>query len=90
MICLSFDEISGANGVLLRAENRTVRARTGMRVRRSHQFPVGEETGRVGNGVGIIRNPDSGIGNVTVYWPADGDITLWTRASLEGFDLAAA
>jgi len=92
--CLSFESRSGEVGKLMlaRGENTVpvAFAYAGMLVRKHPLFPIGEEAGRVGNGVGMILNPDAGLGNVTVYWEDDGDTTLWTRASLEGFDLVIA
>lgn len=92
--CLSFESVSGEVGQLMLARGESTMpvafAHAGMLVRKHPLFPAGEEAGRVGNGVGMILNPDAGLGNVTVYWEDDGDTTLWTRASLDGFDLVIA
>lgn len=79
--CLSFED---------RTSGVVTRAYAGMLVCKHPSFPEGEEAGRVGNGIGVILNPDAGLGNVVVYWENDGDTTLWTRAACHGFDLVSA
>ena len=59
----------------------------GMRVVKSPSFPEGEESGRVGTGVGVVVWDDTKLGNLKVYWDDDGDYTCWTRASSHGFDV---
>ena len=62
------------------ASGTIVCAALDMRVERSPDFPEGQEAGRVGRGVGIVKCIDNGLGNICVWWEEDGDYTLWTRA----------
>ena len=61
-------------------------ASVGLKVVRSPRFD-GDEAGRVGTGTGVVVDPDPGLGNIAVYWPLDGDRTLWTRAGSHGMDV---
>ena len=46
-----------------------------------------QSCGRVCSGVGVVTNPDSGLGNISVWWKDDSDLTTWTRAADHGFDV---
>ena len=61
-------------------------ASVGLKVVRSPRFD-GDEAGRVGTGTGVVVDPDFGLSNIAVYWPLDGDTTLWTRAGSHGMDV---
>ena len=65
---------------------RVACARNGMPVVRNPNF-VGDESGRVADGIGRIVDPDLGLGNISVYWEDIGDRTLWTRAAHHGTDV---
>lgn len=60
----------------------------GLSVVRSPGFE-GDPSGRVGNGVGRVVDPDFGLGNISVYWSDDGDYTQWTRAGPHGMDVVS-
>ena len=59
----------------------------GLQVVKAPDFPVGQEAGRVGCGIGIVTVADSDLGNISVYWTEDGDTTVWTRAAGHGLDV---
>ena len=62
-------------------------AKVGMLVRARDPRLVGETSGRVCEGVGVVESGDNELGNLTVYWDV-GDRTLWTRAGAGGeFDV---
>ena len=74
-----------------RGESHTACAAVGMAVRKSPNFPKGEdEAGRVCPGIGTVVSvggaPD-GLETITVFWPEAGDYTAWTRAGTAGFDV---
>ena len=70
--------------------NELVCASPGLCVVKSPSFPDGEEAGRVGEGVGVVIEDDSELGNLKVYWSDDSDFTCWTRASDHGLDVVTA
>ena len=80
--CVSFC----MSNLTLAQSDSVEQAVVGLRVIRSPSFE-GEVAGRVGNGVGIVKNPDLSTGNIAVWWPQDSDLTIWTRADNHGFDV---
>ena len=62
-------------------------AKRGMLVEKSPSFPAGQESGRVGRGVGVVVDDDSDAKTIHVYWREEGDHTVWTRASEAGMDV---
>lgn len=81
--CVSY----ASRNIRMCKKQQLVCAYPGLCVVRSPSFPVGDEAGRVGNGVGIVYEDDNVLGNLRVYWKEDGDFTVWTRASYHGFDV---
>ena len=82
--CVTFYYKSIKNGI---KRDELVCAYKGLRVVPSRLFPQGEEAGRVGEGVGIVQESDSPLGNLKVYWIKNGDSTCWTRAADHGLDV---
>ena len=81
-MCLSYYRVCLAVG----RAGTVACAHSGMPVVKHPSF-VGEESGRVADGVGWVVDPDYGLGNISVCWDDSGDMTQWTRAAHHGTDV---